>query len=488
MVWHALRKATTTQLLLQKTVHFALLACILEIERDSSGDTGNTVGRTLQTSPSFACPPPAGARAIMSAVEDRDQAQVGASLPAAVPLPGCDTGGGGSSSSSSSSGSEAGVVVLAAISPVAAGFAQLRLSVKAQGKLGVAPRRPPSPASDDRRPQKSGVAIAVVHIVPSAEELSAGGARLSINAVLAPAGPMTSIATSDAVNHSCSPLASASGSTSTTTTTPTGQPLSAAFSAAATSSEVPAPSAAAGDPFAAAATPTVDIAPTSCTTSTAASAATPYATAAASAAATDASATTTAASTDYLRDLRDAAAAAASTDADAVSTMAAGTAEAASPAKRKKKKKQATVRWHPATKRAPGKPLNGRKHVNGRRSGLGNERLNLDVTGTTHRAYSSASNAVRNRKPPQKPPERKKGEEFDPDQWLKEQMALTTEMAQKYEANSGGGGKKSGASGGASGGGYVPKQRKTQRARQKPRQQGLGINPMHRFEHGFAIS
>ena len=153
------------------------------------------------------------------------------------------------------------------------------------------------------------------------------------------------------------------------------------------------------------------------------------------------------------------------------------------------------MRWHPTTKRAPPARANngGRRLANGRRSGLGNERLNLDVTGTTHRAYSHASNAVRNRKPPQKAPERKKGEEFDPDQWLKEQMALTAQMSQSYESNTGGskksGGGASGGGGGASGG-YVPKQRKTQRARQKPRAQALGMNPMHmpRFEHGFAMS
>ena len=106
-------------------------------------------------------------------------------------------------------------------------------------------------------------------------------------------------------------------------------------------------------------------------------------------------------------------------------------ASAAGPKKKRLRKKQS---FHPATKRG------GPKHTGATRSrvkrGLYGS-VDLDVTGQTHRAYSNASNAVRNRKPPQKPPERKKGEEQTHEQWLAAQMALTAEMSAKYEPNAG---------------------------------------------------
>ena len=93
----------------------------------------------------------------------------------------------------------------------------------------------------------------------------------------------------------------------------------------------------------------------------------------------------------------------------------------------------------------------------------------------THRAYADAKDAVRHRKPPQKPPEAK--EKFDHEKWAREQMALTNQMNALYNTK---------PPKPAAGEAYVPKQRKTQRAKQKPRTQGsLGIRAATReLRHG----
>lgn len=155
---------------------------------------------------------------------------------------------------------------------------------------------------------------------------------------------------------------------------------------------------------------------------------------------------------------------------------------APSPSPVKKKKTRKRQSFHPATKRAGPKYTLARPRV---KRGL-HGTIDLDVTGQTHRAYSNASNAVRNRKPPQKPPERKKGEEFSHDAWLAAQMALTADMNAKYEANTP---SKTSKKAGAGDEPYVPKQRKTQRAKQKPRPSAMGLRPgfdyalERRFEH-----
>ena len=96
--------------------------------------------------------------------------------------------------------------------------------------------------------------------------------------------------------------------------------------------------------------------------------------------------------------------------------------------------------------------------------------IDLDVKGTTHRAYSDAKEAVRNRKPPQKAPEDKT---FDAKKWAKEQTALTSDLSNMYDKY-----KAKPKTNRNAKGEYVPKQRKTQRAVQKPQRGSQVANPM----------
>ena len=93
--------------------------------------------------------------------------------------------------------------------------------------------------------------------------------------------------------------------------------------------------------------------------------------------------------------------------------------------------------------------------------------VDLDVVGTTHRAYTDAKDAVRYRKAPKKPEQAK--EPFDQAKWLAEQQALTDSMSAMYfvDNNTSKALPKQGRAKSAE---YVPKVRKTQRAVQKPRQ------------------
>ena len=156
-------------------------------------------------------------------------------------------------------------------------------------------------------------------------------------------------------------------------------------------------------------------------------------------------------------------------DTTAVARAAIAPGEPASPPKKAAKKK--TTRFHPSTKRGPttkpGSAAKGgfMKPTQASKGGGGGRRgrrpapvvIDLDVVGQTHRAYSDAKDAVRNRKPPQKPPERK--EPFDQEAWTKAQMELTNDLNKTYNTKPPK----------QSTGGYVPKPRKTQRAVQKPR-------------------
>lgn len=157
-----------------------------------------------------------------------------------------------------------------------------------------------------------------------------------------------------------------------------------------------------------------------------------------------------------------------------------------SPPPEKRKKAKKSMRFHPKTKRGDGPRRN---HVpGGGRHTRAPKHISLEVTGTTHRAYSNASNAVRYRKKPQGPPVRK--EKFNHDRWLQEQMRLSAEMNSMYSPPKP---KKEEAKPGE----YVPKARKTQRAPRKTQQERrqLKARPLapepktlkgFGFAHGFA--
>jgi len=156
----------------------------------------------------------------------------------------------------------------------------------------------------------------------------------------------------------------------------------------------------------------------------------------------------------------------------------------ASKAKAGKKKRKAgagggtaaSVSFHPATKRTS---RASRPHAagGGKRGRAKPVAIDLDVVGQTHRAYSDAKEAVRNRKPPQKPPEVKDKEPFDQERWLREQMALTSDLNARYNTPPPKPPKPPKPEKGEP---YVPKPRKTQRAKQKPR----GRAVLSAYAHG----
>ena len=150
-------------------------------------------------------------------------------------------------------------------------------------------------------------------------------------------------------------------------------------------------------------------------------------------------------------------------------------ADASSPAKKKKKVKK-TARFAQGTKRgvpsyaAPTKAAGVRRGRNQR--GQRNWTPDLDVVGMTHRAYTDAKDAVRNRKKPEKP--QAPINQFDQEKWEWEQIALTNELNETYKVEP----KKPKDTKEP----FVPKQRKTQRAVQKPRRGGRS----GAFAHGTA--
>lgn len=168
--------------------------------------------------------------------------------------------------------------------------------------------------------------------------------------------------------------------------------------------------------------------------------------------------------------------------APAVETAAApapAAPSAAAPTVTKRKVKRSkgapSVRWHPTTKRGvpPRRNASAAAGVQARRRKPAH--IDLDVVGQTHRAYSEANDAVRHRKPPQKPKVDKNREPFDQEKWMREQMALTNAMNARYSVQ-------------RPTGEYLPKARKTQRAKQKPRQtvDAIGLRDLGRFSHGPA--
>ena len=136
---------------------------------------------------------------------------------------------------------------------------------------------------------------------------------------------------------------------------------------------------------------------------------------------------------------------------------------ASSPQQKKGKKKKRVgkdgVSFHPNTKRTTRAP---RALAGGRRGRPKPVVIDLDVVGTTHRAYTDAKDAVRNRKKPQKPPEDLKN--FDADKWSKEAEAFTSDLSNMYDKY-----KAKPKTTRDAKGAYVPKARKTQRAKQKPK-------------------
>ena len=122
-----------------------------------------------------------------------------------------------------------------------------------------------------------------------------------------------------------------------------------------------------------------------------------------------------------------------------------------------------TVRFHSTAKRANSKhPRSTLMSGGPNGGGMG---INLDIKGETHRAYSNARNAVVNRAKPDGPP----AEVLDKEKWEAEQTALTGVMMAAY-GQAGGNGKSRGSKSKRTARGYVPKPRKTQRAKQKSRQ------------------
>ena len=130
------------------------------------------------------------------------------------------------------------------------------------------------------------------------------------------------------------------------------------------------------------------------------------------------------------------------------------------------------VSWHPNTRR--GNARHGAaagKRAASRSSKVAAHAIDLDIVGTTHRAYADAKDAVRNRKKPAPPPP-KADTPFDKDKWAAEQAALTRELNLLYKPK-------------PAAGEYVPKPRKTQRAKQRPRQPNAAL-PIGLRQHGSA--
>lgn len=125
-----------------------------------------------------------------------------------------------------------------------------------------------------------------------------------------------------------------------------------------------------------------------------------------------------------------------------------------------------TVRFHPETR--PGSGVGKRKTGGGKQPAGGGRHINLATQGDTHRFYEQAPQAVLGRGAPPPPPDGYA--ERDSEEWVSEQMLLTNALLSAYgqagsentivnQAKRGMRSSRTGA--------YVPKPRKTQRAKRR---------------------